>query len=127
MSLTPDELPTGCVVFRVRTRVTGDPAGAASCIAVLPRGARDLPLPLFGAMLRRLSVDQARSVGEQLHSAEWTVTSDPAVVAIVGACAHPRCMKCRADVDQALALLRDHPATELLAGVLHWAPDGGGG
>jgi hypothetical protein len=61
----------------------------------------------------------AAGMGERLHHAEWTITSDPEQVSTLGLM-HD-CPACRAGVDQALAFLRDNPGGEVAVGQLWWA------
>jgi hypothetical protein len=58
-------------------------------------------------------------MGEVLHHAEWTITSDPEQVRTLGLM-HD-CATCRAGTDQALAFLRDTPDGEVAVGQLWWA------
>src|SRR4051794_29273800 len=51
--------------------------------------------------LRDISEQQAKAIGEELHHANWVVTSDPNTVRTKGML-HD-CAACRAGVDQALA------------------------
>jgi hypothetical protein len=74
---------------------------------------------LAGRDLRGLSERLAAGIGERLHHAEWTITSSPEDVRTLGLM-HD-CTSCRAGVDQALALLSEHPDTEVAVGQLWWA------
>jgi hypothetical protein len=112
--------------LNIRTRdEDGEPAGFDSSIITVPPGwyatiggERVFLAQLAGKMLRQLSERQAANLGEKLHHAEWTITSDPEQVRTLGLM-HD-CPTCRA-VDQALAHLRDHPDGEFAVGQLWWA------
>jgi len=113
------------------TREPGEPTGFDSAIVqAVPRwfarlnGERVFLALTAGRDLRRVSERLAADIGERLHHAEWTVTSDPGQVRTLGLM-HD-CASCRAGVDQALALLREHPGAELAVGQLWWAGQGGG-
>jgi hypothetical protein len=105
----------------------GEPAGYDSSIATVPAGwyaavggERALIAQLAGRELRKVSEMMAANMGERLHHAEWTITSDPAQVKTLGLM-HD-CPTCRAGVDQALSFLRDNPGGEVAVGQLWWAP-----
>ncbi len=119
----------GIPVYHVRTLVEKRlVTGADSCIATVPPGlyvkVGDGPPALdvrkLGRSLRSLSNDLAADIGEVLHHADWVITDDPAVVEEVGMHGRPDCGKCRASVDQALAMLA-HRREKLLVGALYWA------
>ena len=105
----------------------GEPAGSDFAIirirgelhAFLPGGERVFLAASAAAVLREMSGRLAAVVGETLHHAEWTITSDPGQVRALGLM-HD-CVTCRAGVDQALALLREHPEAEVAVGQLWWA------
>jgi hypothetical protein len=114
--------------LQIRTRnEAGEPAGYDSSIVRVPPGwyatvgdgTRAMVVQLAGRMLRQLSEQQAADLGETLHHADWTITSDPAEVRTLGLM-HD-CPACRAGVDQALAYLRENPAGEVAVGQLWWA------
>jgi hypothetical protein len=112
--------------LQIRTRdETGEPAGYDSSIVRVPEAwyadlgtGRALVVQLAGKFLRRLSEQQAADLGEILHHAEWTITSDPDEVRTFGLM-HD-CATCRAGVDQALAYLRENPDGEVAVGQLWW-------
>jgi hypothetical protein len=108
------------------TRAEGDPAGYDSAIVKVPPrwyltvgGEQVFLAQVAGRQLRELSERFAASIGERLHHAQWTITGDPDEVRTLGLM-HD-CASCRAGVDQALAILRDHPGAELAVGQLWWA------
>lgn len=108
------------------TRAEGEPAGYDSTIVQVPErwyislnGKRTFLTQLAGKELRQLSEGQAADMGETLHHADWTVTSDPEQVRTLGL-THD-CMVCRAAVDQALTYLRHNPRAEVAVGQLWWA------
>ena len=68
--------------------------------------------------LRQQSMDDSAAAGEELHHADWTITSDPRQVRTLGLM-HD-CASCRAGVDQALAYLRDNPDGQVAVGQLWW-------
>jgi hypothetical protein len=113
--------------LRIRTRdEAGDPAGYDSSIIRVPEAwyadlgqGRALVVQLAGRQLRQISEQQATDLGEILHHADWTITSDPAEVKTLGLM-HD-CPACRAGVDQALAYLRENPDGEVAVGQLWWA------
>jgi hypothetical protein len=82
-------------------------------------GERTLLMRPFARSLRALAEEQARSLGEDLHHAEFVITTSPATVQARGAL-HD-CDACRAGVRRALRTLRENPGTELLVGALYWA------
>ena len=108
------------------TEATGEPAGYDSSIISVPPGwyatvggDRAFLAQSAGKLLRRLSEQQAADLGERLHHAVWTITSDPADVRTLGLM-HD-CPACRAGVDQALAHMAAHPDSEVAVGQLWWA------
>jgi hypothetical protein len=110
----------------IRTRAQGKPTGFDSAIAQVPgrwyvtvNGKPAFLAQLAGRDLRKLSEQLAADIGEKLHHAEWTITSDPERVSTL-AMLHD-CASCRAGTDQALAYLRDNPGSEVAAGQLWWA------
>jgi hypothetical protein len=112
--------------LRIHTRATGEPAGYDSSIISVPagwyatvEGEQVLLVQAAGKFLRGLSERQAADMGEKLHHAVWTITSDPAEVTALGLM-HD-CAACRAGVDQALAHLSAHPGSEVAVGQLWWA------
>ena len=112
--------------LRVMTRAEGKPGGFDSAIIKVPErwyltvgGERALVAQLAGRDLRAVSEKCAAGIGEILHHAEWTITDDPAQVRTLGLM-HD-CASCRAGVDQAVAMLRDHPGSEVAVGQLWWA------
>jgi hypothetical protein len=105
----------------------GEPSGYDSAIAAVPDGCylmidgqRALKVNVLGRALRELSDASAANVGERLHHANWTLTTDPETVRRLGLM-HD-CAACRAGVDQALARLREVPDGEIAVGQLWWAP-----
>lgn len=70
-------------------------------------------------LLTKMSHAGAANLGEELHHADWVITSDPATVQQRGL-AHD-CARCRAGLDQAMAYLKEHPTANLLVGLLFWA------
>lgn len=114
------------VKLGIMTGARGEPSGFDSTIVKAPahwyatvNGSRALLAQVAGRELRELSDQVAAGMGERLHHAEWTITSDPDQVRTLGLM-HD-CPTCRAGVDQALAFLRDDPAGELAVGQLWWA------
>jgi hypothetical protein len=113
--------------LNIMTRAEGKPAGFDAAIIKVPadrwyamvEGKRALVVRLIGGDLRKISAAFAAGMGERLHHAEWTITSDPAEVTTLGLM-HD-CAACRAGVDQALAFLRDDPGGEVAVGQLWWA------
>jgi hypothetical protein len=112
--------------LNIMTRAEGKPAGFDSSIISVPAGwyvtidgERVFVAQLAGRALRQVSELLAASMGEWLHHAEWTITSDPAEVTTLGLM-HD-CATCRAGVDQATAFLRDNPGGEVAVGQLWWA------
>jgi hypothetical protein len=100
--------------------------GADTIIATMPQAfyvelgdGPTLVMQPFARWLRQLSEAQASSLGEQLHHAEFVITTSPSVVQARGSM-HD-CDECRAGVQAALRSLRDHPDQELLVGALYWA------
>jgi len=117
---------SGSLKLSVVTGAVGEPCGFDSAITRVPRrlwhvidGDRALDAKTAGRELRGVSEKLAAAIGERLHHAEWTITSDPAEVRTLGLM-HD-CPSCRAGVDQALAFLRDNPGGELAVGQLWWA------
>jgi hypothetical protein len=102
--------------------------GADSCIATVPPGLYvtvdggppALDVRKLGRVLRGLSNELAANINETLHHADWVITDDPVIVEEVGMHGRPDCGKCRASVDQALAMLADR-REKLLVGALYWA------
>jgi hypothetical protein len=109
------------------TTVAGEPDGgdtsilqvADSWYVTVDDGPPALRVREVGRYLRGLSEDQAANLGRVLHHAEWTITSDPAEVRALGMM-HD-CATCRADMDQALAYLRENKDGKLAVGQLWWA------
>lgn len=108
------------------TEATGEPSGYDSSIISVPSGCyaavggkRVFLAQVAAKLLRRLSEQQAADLGERLHHAVWTITSDPTEVSTLGLM-HD-CPTCRAGVDQALASLAAHPGSEVAVGQLWWA------
>lgn len=108
------------------TRAEGEPTGFDSAITLVPArwyadvgGERAFVAQLAGRDLRVMSEAFSASVGERLHHAKWTITSDPAEVRTLGLM-HD-CVTCRFGVNQALAFLRDNPGGEVAVGQLWWA------
>lgn len=117
-------------VYHVRTKREDRPViGVESVICNVPaslyvttsRGERALSMPVLGRLLRQTSENAATLVGEELHHADWVITSDPAVVEERGMHGNPDCERCRAGTDEALRALADGAYEELLVGVLHYA------
>jgi hypothetical protein len=116
-------------VFRVRTNVEDRPvAGVDSVVAIPPpdlwvtvNGKRSLHVVRLGRMLRAACDQEAHTMGEVLHHADWYLTADPAFVEETGMHGNPSCVRCRGDMDQTLAWMAEHPGDELLVGVLYWA------
>lgn len=110
----------------VMTVAEGDPCGYDSAIVKVParwylavNGERAFLPQVAGIQLREMSERFAASIGERLHHAQWWITGDPAEVTTLGLM-HD-CASCRAGVDQALAVLRGDPGTEVAVGQLWWA------
>jgi hypothetical protein len=104
----------------------GEPAGYDSTIIKVPGrwyadvdGGRAFVVQLAGRDLREGSESIAAGMGERLHHAEWTITSDPDEVRTLGLM-HD-CPTCRAGVDQALTFLRENLDGEVAVGQLWWA------
>jgi hypothetical protein len=117
-------------VFQICTLVEHRPIGGVdSCIAKVPPWVyarvgddpRVLVVSALGRGLRRLSEAAGVSIGETLHHADWWITDDAGMVERVGMHGNPRCVRCRASVDQALAALAAGDVDELLVGTLWWA------
>lgn len=107
------------------TGATGDPAGSDSALIAVPgymyatvKGVRVFLAQRAARELRMISENFAARAGERLHHAEWSVTRDPEQVK--ASMVHD-CVRCQAGVDQALALLREHPHAEVAVGRLWWA------
>jgi len=121
---------TPALPYHVRTTVEHRPVtGSDSAIITVPDrlyvrvgdGPAALDVRALGRLLRQVSEEFARSIGETLHHADWTITDDPATVEEVGMHGRPDCVKCRASVDQALAYLAEDQTRTLLVGALYWA------
>jgi hypothetical protein len=82
-------------------------------------GSSALDVVGLSRFLRRLCEAQAAELGEELHHADFLITTDPAVVQENGI-THD-CDRCRTSLAEALAFLAAHPNTELLVGQLFWA------
>ncbi len=116
-------------MFNVRTRIEDRPVdGAESMIVVMPPGlyvtVGDKPalhMRRFGRLIRQLSEAGAHLVEEDLHHAEWVITTDPAVVEERGMHGHPECASCRNGTNVALEALATDPEQELLVGTLYYA------
>ncbi|HEX3388834.1 MAG TPA: hypothetical protein VHT94_07335 [Streptosporangiaceae bacterium] len=114
-------------LIQIRTAREGaEPSGFDTAIALVPErwyvtvnGKRALLAQLAGRELRDLSEDQAASIGEVLHHADWILAGNPDDVRRFGMM-HD-CATCRAGVDQALAYLSEHPGAEVAVGQLYWA------
>lgn len=124
--MTTPDAAAAPLKLNIRTRETGEPAGGDTSIISVPDdwyavvgGNRALLARQVGRFLRELSERQAADLGERLHHAEWTITSDPALVRKLGM-GHD-CPSCRASMDQTLAHLRDNPGAEVAVGQLWWA------
>jgi hypothetical protein len=121
MTTTPD--------LSVRTgREYREISGMDTAIAAMPdefyidvEGERTLMIQPFMQMVRKLSEKMATDIGEELHHADWIITTDPAVVQAKGSM-HD-CDVCRAGVRAALRSLRVYPDKELMVGALYWAGD----
>jgi hypothetical protein len=105
----------------------GEPTGYDAAIAKVPDGVyvtidgqRVLNAKVAARALREIAELSAARLGERLHHAEWTLTSDPEQVRTLGLM-HD-CATCRAGVDQATAYLRETPGGEVAVGQLWWAP-----
>jgi hypothetical protein len=103
-------------------------SGMDTLIATMPQGfyaefgvpgERALKIQQFGEWLRKLAESQAKNLGEELHHADFVITTSPTTVQARGAM-HD-CEKCRAGVRSALRVLRENPERELLVGALYWA------
>lgn len=102
-------------------------SGMDTLIATMPegfyveivRGDRALKIQQFAEWLRKLSEAQAANLGEELHHADYVITTNPATVQARGAM-HD-CETCRSGVRMALRKLRENPERELLVGALYWA------
>lgn len=117
---------TESLKLSITTRADGEPSGFDSAIVTVPArwyvtvaGKPAFLARLAGRDLRALSGKLAASIGEKLHHAEWTITSDPDEVKTLGLM-HD-CASCRAGADQALAAMREHPGREMAVGQLWWA------
>lgn len=116
------------IKFVVATGREGRPiAGLDTVIAPAPdglyatvEGKRAIVARRLHPLLRNLSEDGAAKVGEELHHAEWIITTDPDVVQTTAITSHD-CVTCRAGADQAAAFMKEHPGAEILVGVLYWA------
>lgn len=115
--------------IHIRTDLESRPvSGMDTLIATMPEGFyvefgvpgdRALKIQQFGVWLRKLSESQAKSLGEELHHADFVITTSPATVQARGAM-HD-CETCRSGVRMALRKLREQPDRELLVGALYWA------
>lgn len=83
-------------------------------------GAPALDVRRVGREIRQLAEEQASSLGEVLHHAEFVLTTDRATVESHGNM-HPGCAECEAGVRNALRALDEKPGHELLVGQLFWA------
>jgi hypothetical protein len=114
--------------YHVRTERWGRAvSGMDTMIATMPKtfyapgpdGAPALMVRVFGHWLRLIAEKMAADIGEELHHADFVITTEPSVVQARGSM-HD-CPTCRAGVRRALRSLRENPATELLVGALYWA------
>lgn len=78
----------------------------------------------LGRLLSAVAEQQAIDLGDELHHADFVVTTDPLMVMERGAM-HD-CDVCRAGVNSALRALKEHPEQSLVVGVLYWAGGEGG-
>lgn len=78
-----------------------------------------LDIVLLSRMLRTLAEQQAADLGDELHHADFVVTTDPDLVAERGIM-HD-CDECRAGVETALRWLQEEPNGYLVVGQLWWA------
>lgn len=113
------------LVYRVTCTPDREVTGSDSAIVNGPERLLTDEIGLVAAFLNRkikpLSHHLAAQIGERLHSAEWTVTTDPDVVETIGMHGRANCRRCRAGVDRARIHLIEHPNIPLIVGVLHWA------
>jgi hypothetical protein len=130
VSAQPEPRPSGWVLTIVGPDTMPGVGGFDSMLLPVPArwygemrdgSGRVLLGPIVGKELRELSETGAGGVGEQLHHADWVITSDPAQVEQIGM-THD-CAYCRAGTDKALAWLADHPGGEIAAGLLYWRAD----
>lgn len=91
-----------------------------SAVYVTDDGEKVLSMPALRVLLRVLSHSSAENLGEQLHHADWILTSDPAEIEARGLQLHD-CPACHAGVQRAHAALREDPTMEILVGLLYWA------
>jgi hypothetical protein len=124
--MTSGQPGNGPPKLRVVGRDKGKTTGYDSAIIIVPErwyltvaGERALVARIAGRDLRAASEQSAAAVGETLHHADWTITSDPAQVITLGLM-HD-CATCRAGVGQATAYLRANPGGEVAVGQLWWA------
>lgn len=114
--------------FNVHTELhDAEIAGGDGLVARVPDGfyvtmdgEKALDLRRVGPALRTLAMEQAANLGEDLHHAEFVLTTDPATVESHGNM-HPGCPECEAGVRAALRALRANPEQEFLVGQLFWA------
>jgi hypothetical protein len=112
-------------VIRIQGRHQGEAWQADAAIAAVgpdwyadtPEG-RALNLRRVGDLLRMASETCARELGERLHHADWTITSDPGEVRRLGL-THD-CDQCREGVDRAVAWLGAGPGREVAVGQMWW-------
>jgi hypothetical protein len=83
--------------------------------------ATSFPDPLTPNFLRDLANDMADLVDCRVHHAEFTVTTNPAVVRTFGIFPlHASCEECADGVRRALTHLEENPTSPLLVGRLYW-------
>jgi hypothetical protein len=98
-----------------------------TCIATMPKqftadvgdGEHAVLLPQLVRFLRPMFEEFATNLGEELHHAEFVITTDPSTVQAKGSM-HD-CDECRAGVRRALRALKQHPDRELIVAALYWA------
>ena len=100
-------------------------SGGDSAIAILPDwayvevfGEPAVNITALARWARQTSQAMATNLGEELHHADWVITSDPAVLR---AAQMHDCQECQDSQARALAWMSTHPGGEMLVGQLFWA------
>lgn len=94
----------------------GEPQGSDSVIAKIDT------VDLSPQLLNSLTMQCAKDTNSAIQYAEFTVTSDPAVVAEWGVMAeHTTCGSCIAGMNAALEALDRDPESKILIGHIFWA------
>lgn len=108
-------------------RIMGQPGEAMQADCTIARVGRDwyighaLNLRKVGRLLRDISEVVAGNLGEVLHHADWTITSDPDEVrrlSLPGE--HASCQTCIRGTEAALDWLDQEPGNEVAVGQMWW-------